>query len=88
MAKATKQVVTTETLTGVTLDLSVQEARTLAAILYHVGGHPETTRRGDAQAIMDALSEAGVEGNHPHDWLDRYSRSIYFTEASLEKEHD
>lgn len=88
MAKATKQVVMTETLTGVTLELSVQEARTLAVILRHVGGHPETTRRGDAQSISAALEGAGVASKHPHDWLDSIVRSIHFTDASLENSHD
>lgn len=88
MAKATATKVVTETITGITLELSAQEARTLAVILYHVGGHPRTTRRGDAQSISAALKGAGVDGDHPHDWLDEMARSIYFTDASLENSHD
>lgn len=88
MAKATKQVAITETLTGVTLELSVQEVRTLAVILQHVGGSPKTTRRRDAAAISNALDALNIPCEHPRDWLEEHGRNIYFTPASLEDSHD
>ncbi len=85
MAKATKQVEVKETLTGVTLELSVEEARTLMAILHYVGGHPRTTRRGYTDAVVEALASAGFGTEHPSNWVDRKpGSSIYFTEESME----
>ena len=56
MATATK----TETVTTVTLVLTVEEARTLAVLVAKVGGSPDHSPRGHASAISDALCGAGV----------------------------
>ena len=61
MAQAYKhiQVVTTET-PHIVLDLSVDEAEFLAALMYKVGGDPALSRRRHADAISAVLDALGV----------------------------
>lgn len=60
MAKATltEEIVRTET---VTLVLSMDEAKAVAAILGSVGGSPTDTPRKHTQSALVALENAGVE---------------------------
>lgn len=46
---------------GVTLELSLEEAETLASALSMVGGSVYTTRRQHTNEIENALREAGIE---------------------------
>lgn len=65
MATAKKRVVTREVVTtveevnGVTLELSKEEAESLAALFAKIAGSPTRSRRGYTNAIQDALREAG-----------------------------
>lgn len=59
MAEATTNIETTETVTGVTLELSVDEAKTIAAVLGNVGGDPLKSARRHADSIARALSRVG-----------------------------
>ena len=45
--------------------MSGDEAQTLADILAKVGGSPTFSRRGDAENISNALSDAGVKWARP-----------------------
>ena len=70
MASATKQSVTRETITGVTLDLTLEEARTLAVVLSRVGGSPRISPREHIEAVSNALSDVGVN------WLSASERGL------------
>lgn len=78
MAKATMETkaVTIVTKT-VTLVLSEQEAGTLSAILWRIGGHPSRSRRRYAEAIKEALFYAGFFLDEPKD-IEEVNRAIYF----------
>jgi hypothetical protein len=66
MAKAEKTTIT-KTVTkvteqpGITLTLSMPEARTIIAIAAKIGGHPDSSPRGWLNNIATVLQEAGVE---------------------------
>lgn len=45
---------------GIALTLTHSEAVTLVTLFQFIGGHPDTTRRGDCDAIRHALQGAGV----------------------------
>jgi hypothetical protein len=60
MATATKQSETVETITGVTLRLSLEEARTLAVLVAKVGGSPDHSPREHTNAISSALRGVGI----------------------------
>ena len=55
---------------SVVLALSQSEATTLRMILAYVGGSPEHSRRGDADSITRALSDAGIHWFPTHDGFD------------------
>ena len=57
--KISREITTTIEEPGVTLTLTVEEAKTLADILSHVGGCPRTSRRKYSQAISMALHRVG-----------------------------
>lgn len=61
---------------GVTLKLTGDEAKMIRDILYRVGGSPDTSRRGMADAIASALDDAGVHGSDEDDI--RKGSTIYF----------
>ena len=44
----------------VVIEMSRVEAESLLALMPSIGGYPDTTRRGDIDAIGQALREAGV----------------------------
>lgn len=67
MAKATPQF---------NLALTQDEAQTLVAILYHIGGDPTFTRRKFADSVRNALEAAGV--SHCESDISLVERSIYF----------
>ncbi len=46
---------------GVSLKLTDSEAETLRIIFQWIGGHPKSTRRGDTDAINNALYDAGIK---------------------------
>jgi hypothetical protein len=60
MAKATKKTITPAVaeVIAITLELSEDEAKAVRDVLYKVGGHPVATRRGFAQSVYFALTEA------------------------------
>jgi hypothetical protein len=65
MAKAhpyTKQIPVTALRTErmVRLDLSLREAESLGIVLAMIGGNELLTRRGDTQAVLNAIESAGV----------------------------
>lgn len=69
MAKAEKsRVEVTKIEEGVTLHLSMAEARALAAIGTRVGGDPGNTPRGQIDAINRALQDALTVGGRQYDW--------------------
>jgi len=77
---------------GITLDLSVQEAAALMAVLGMVGGTPTTTPRGLTEGVFDALKAAGaVWPSEEAASILGYSsvltndRSIWFAEGSLDR---
>ena len=74
MAKATIKIATTKT---IVLELSEREAETLRIISGGVGGDPQTTRRGDIDAIRGALGCIGVLSLMGHM---EYTGSIVFQE--------
>lgn len=86
MAEATAK---TETvITGVSLELTLDEATTLADITARVGGSPSTTRRAHVQSIAEALHEVNIravceldnyDGVEPADLVG--SGNIIFREA-------
>ena len=65
------------------LTLTPEEAETLVIISARIGGMPHTTRRGDVDAIRDALEMAGitVPFNYEHENIDTsgLNCTIYFT---------
>ncbi|MFF9525393.1 hypothetical protein ACF1DV_25940 [Streptomyces achromogenes] len=81
--KTTVERVVTED--GFTLKLTVDEAETLVAVLARVGGSPHESPRGNAEAVMKALSGAGVRNywveDHPSDLA---SGSIQFADYGTE----
>lgn len=65
MAKAitkivTEEVTVTKKVPRVTLDLSIEEARSLRSVLRQVSGSPEDTYRKYTDAVEEALLDAGV----------------------------
>lgn len=82
----TKQIKTV--MTGVHLDLTVPEARTLALLLRHVGGSPEDTARKYTDDIMHVLHRVfgwqDVSDRDKNEVFHSTDRSLCFTDASLE----
>lgn len=76
---------------AVVLTMSRREAETLAIIFRHIGGPPNTTRRGDVNRMADAIRLAGVaapmlpatqdgkpiESTSP--WFSNQDAGMYFT---------
>jgi len=60
MARA--ETISKMTIVGISLELSLQEADVLAAILRNVEGKPTTTSYKKAKAILEALYYQGVHG--------------------------
>lgn len=78
---------------GVTLELSLQEAITLRAILGRIGGPYSESPRGWVEGIKGALTRVGVPHVllQPGTHLLESQRAIYFTtgsDASVEKTVD
>ena len=44
----------------VKVEMDMETALVLVAVLRRVGGHPDTTRRGSMEALLRALIEAGI----------------------------
>jgi hypothetical protein len=61
MATATKQSETVETIKSVTLELTLEEARTLAVVLSRVGGDCWDSPRKHTLAVGGALAGIGIE---------------------------
>ncbi|WP_338781760.1 hypothetical protein [Streptomyces sp. DG1A-41] len=83
MAEATKK---TRTVSKdfVTLTLSIEEAETLMAVGAKIGGDREDSPRAHYEAIVRALSRAGVRdftasGAHPYKHLNRNAPGLMFT---------
>lgn len=68
--------VTTQTKTVYILTLSEDEAVTLRDILLHVGGPARISRRGYADAILDALDRQNLPDDEVHDM--KPGSAIYF----------
>lgn len=47
-----------------TIELSLDEAETLSAILCNIGGDPQKSRRQHADAVRDRLHDAGLPDHH------------------------
>jgi len=66
---------------SVTLELSEEEARTLAAVLSYVGGCPTDSPRKHTDAVLEALTESAGLGSFvgtvEHNLADP-ERGIYF----------
>ena len=73
MAKAT-----TETRTFVTLELTSDEAQTLTNIMAVVGGNPNDTQRGNTDAVLAALREAGFNYGRRQDHFEEGADSLIF----------
>ena len=63
MAIATKQTETVETVKSVTLELTLDEARTLAVVLARVGGDPDHSPRKHGQSVSDALESVHISSS-------------------------
>jgi hypothetical protein len=72
----TKTVMVEETV-GITLELSVEEAEAIAAVLYRVGGDPNTSRRGLTDRVSNALHGAGVKLDT--EGISTTANAVYFT---------
>jgi hypothetical protein len=66
------------------LDLSLEEAEVIFDISGHIGGSPETTRRGLMDGIASALADAGVGSRRPraNDMVETLSW-IYFKRSTI-----
>ena len=58
---ATANAQTVVKVTGIKLELSELEARTIRDLMQVIGGSPHDTRRGVTDDINEALREAGVQ---------------------------
>lgn len=69
-------------LSGYLLDLTQAEAETLAVILYRVGGQPDSTPRGYADAVRAKLSSLGLDAEvlnrRPQFAMETHAASLYF----------
>ena len=91
MAYATKQSETVETIKSVTLDLTLEEARTLAVVYSKVSGsdgsYADSPRR-HVQSVYEALEGIGVvyKGAPEYDLIeDNHGRqSLYFSDYPAE----
>lgn len=52
----------TQTVTTITLELTKDEAQTLATLLGYVGGSPTKSQRANTDNIRIALNDAGIVG--------------------------
>ncbi|MFI9202616.1 hypothetical protein [Streptomyces sp. NPDC053048] len=82
MAEAVMKTVTDE---KVLLVLSKEEAEVLMAVGAKIGGDRLHSHRRHFEAILNALSQAGVkgfthEGEHPYRYLKAYALGLYFTD--------
>ena len=74
MAKAKEiQIEVTTTVTGISLELTLDEATMLADLMSRVGGAPSTSRRGLADKIGTALRAVGVKSVCD---LDDYEKAV------------
>lgn len=90
MAEATKQIRTVKKET-VTLVLSIEEAETLMAVGAKIGGSKENSPRGHYDAVVKALSAAGVRdftafGEHPYKHLNRTAPGLIFNDEPTRNE--
>ena len=74
MAKATKQQITTYT---ITLEMTQDEAETLKGVTELIGGS-ETGKRGHMYKIGHALFDAGIRAGFTESDIDPANRAIYF----------
>ena len=74
MAKATKQQITTYT---ITLEMTQDEAETLKGVTEFIGG-PENGKRGHMSKIGHALYDAGIRSGFTGSDIDPANRAIYF----------
>jgi len=89
MAYATKQSETVETIKSVTLELTLEEARTLAAVYARVGGgdgiYGDSPRR-HCNSVLEALTGVGVDHRDAPELLDLLNdaagrrQSLYFSD--------
>lgn len=78
MAKAEK--IYEQTVTGVRLELTLEETKAIGALLHRTGGSPSHSARKYAEQVGAALSEAGIPpGNHFP--IDTDNRAIYFRDG-------
>jgi len=66
----------------VTLELTVAEARTLVTVMTKIGGHPDTSLRGQADSVYNALVMQGLFSYEDEDMGEDDSLT-YTTEVSL-----
>jgi hypothetical protein len=83
MAVATKQSETTETIKSVTLELTLEEVRTLAVVYSRVGGGQQSPGR-HVSSVIGALAGVGIDYQttpeqdlYPH-------KSLYFSDYPVE----
>lgn len=79
MAKATVRTESVPKITGVTLELSQEEAETLSAIGEFVGGDVKHSRRKHMDSINNALRSVGIA--HGVDDSDPGTGTIYFKDS-------
>lgn len=53
---------------GVTLELTIEEARTIQSIVGHIRGDTRTSLRAHTSRIYRALDDAGIRGTDAHPW--------------------
>ena len=49
------------------MEMDMKTAQALVALLRRVGGYPNTTRRGSMEALLRALTEAGITTDRSND---------------------
>ncbi len=75
MVTAVPKEMVTKTLVGVTLELSLAEAKTLVTILEFIGGNQVSSNRKFASQIYQALNGAGVRPEPDNPSINRESHS-------------
>jgi hypothetical protein len=89
MAKAKKMVIPPKPVVNeylVTLEMTLEEARTLRGITERIGGPAGGgTLRGNMDTIGRALHDAGVDSNFGSDDTEKANRAIYFIEKKAKR---
>ena len=73
-----EDIIATRAVEVITLQMDMDTALALSAVLRNVGGHPEWTNRG----LIDTISRALVEADVYEEECEKLDGSVYFTESN------